>query len=67
MKKLEDLTFIKNFSKLDNHEFYSKVDTTAETHQHLISFNLAREKLIGIAPSEQHRDDFLILLVVNTA
>ena len=58
MKKLEDLCFNNSFSKLSHHEFYSKVETTPLSNQHLIHFNSDAAKLIGLDPDEQHRDDF---------
>jgi len=58
MKKLEDLCFNNSFSQLSHHEFYSKVNTTPLSNQHLIHFNTDAAKLIGLNPDEQHRDDF---------
>lgn len=58
MKKLEDLCFNNCFSQLNHHEFYSKVETTPLSNQHLIHFNSDAAKLIGLNPDEQHREDF---------
>ena len=58
MNKLENLCFNNTFSLLSHHEFYSKVDTTPLSNQHLINFNDDAASLIGLAPEEQSREDF---------
>lgn len=58
MKKFENLDYHNSFSQLNHHEFYSKVDTTPLSNQHLIHFNQQAAKLIGLDPEEQYREDF---------
>ena len=58
MKKFEDLCFENSFSQLNSFDFYSRVNTTPLSNQHLIHFNDAASALIGLDPAEKHRIDF---------
>lgn len=58
MKSLEQLSFNNSFSRLQHHEFYSKVDPTPLSGQHLIHFNDQAAQLIDLDPAEQRREDF---------
>ena len=57
MKKLEELQFENSYSLLPD-IFYSRHQTAPLNNQHLISFNPAAARLIGIDPEESKREDF---------
>ena len=61
MKTLEQLQFNNTYVELPD-EFYSRLNTSPLSNQHLISFNQQAAELIELHPDEVMRDDFVDII-----
>lgn len=65
LNSLENLTFDNHFARLGN-GFYSRVTPSPLKKPHLVSFSAEAAKLIGLAPAEAQRAEFLDYFNGNT-